>query len=91
MTITLWASDGTAIWQGKTSQLVLKEQCILDKSIEIYDDPEPCMIHRGAIMMLLFQLIEKELEKCDKKPINQLNMLVSNTELPEKVVAVSCQ
>ena len=34
----------------KLIALPLKEDFVINKSIEFFNDPEPCMIHRSAVM-----------------------------------------
>lgn len=50
------------IFTGKTSKLKVPDDLIIEKSIEWFRDPEPCFIHRGAVMKRLFVELEDELE-----------------------------
>lgn len=45
------------ILEGKLTSLPLKEEFIISKSIEFFNDPEPCMIHRSAVMKRIFMEI----------------------------------
>lgn len=38
------------ILNKKLIALPLKEEFVIRKSIEFFNDPEPCMIHRSAVM-----------------------------------------
>lgn len=42
----------------------LREEAIINKSIEFYNDSEPCMIHRSAVMKRLFFELGEFLQKC---------------------------
>lgn len=45
--------------EKRVIDIPLKEKTIISKSIEWFSDPEPCMIHRSAVMKrLYFELIE---------------------------------
>src|SRR5574344_1768310 len=41
--------DNKMIYQGYLKDVPLKESVILAKSVEFFDDPEPCHIHRSAV------------------------------------------
>ena len=38
-----------ALYEGYLKDLPLKEEIILEKSIQFFSDPEPCHIHRSAV------------------------------------------
>lgn len=45
--------------EKRVIDIPLKEKTIISKSIEWFNDPEPCMIHRSAVMKrLYFELLE---------------------------------
>lgn len=48
------------IYHAPLKDLPLKESVILAKSIEFFDDPEPCHIHRSAVRTRLTAEIQKE-------------------------------
>ena len=48
------------IYQGYLKDVPLKESVILAKSVEFFDDPEPCHIHRSAVRTRLTAEIQKE-------------------------------
>lgn len=45
---------GNIIFERKLTAIPLKEEAIIQKSIEFFNDPEPCMIHRSAVMKRIF-------------------------------------
>lgn len=52
--VTIIGSDDKVIMEKKVSQLPLKEELIISQSIEFFNDPEPCMIHRTAVMKKIY-------------------------------------
>lgn len=57
--ILLWKGN-ELIYQGMLRDIPLKESVILEKSVEFFDDPEPCHIHRSAVRVRLTAELEKE-------------------------------
>ncbi len=45
----------------KFTSLPIKEQVLINKSIEFFGDPEPCFIHRSAVLKRLLAEIENYL------------------------------
>lgn len=45
--------DG-ALYDGALTALTVPEPLIIELSIEFFDDPEPCQIHRGAVLRRVF-------------------------------------
>ena len=39
----------------KITDLPLKESVIIQKSVELYDDPSPCYIHKNAVSAVLYE------------------------------------
>ncbi|MBE5972365.1 MAG: hypothetical protein E7246_07610 [Lachnoclostridium sp.] len=55
-------SQGQQIYNGSLKDIPIKESVILEKSVEFFDDPEPCHIHRGAVRVRLTAEIQLEIE-----------------------------
>ena len=61
------------LFNGDISDLPLKDEWIIKKSIEFFNDPEPCFIHRSAVTVRLLNEVwdyavnggGKELEYAD--------------------------
>ena len=51
--------DETLLYEGLWNELPLTEEVILKKSIEFFNDREPCAIHRGAVHMRLLAELEQ--------------------------------
>lgn len=45
--------DNTLLYDGLWDNLPLTEEIIINKSIEFFDDKEPCEIHRSAVQIRL--------------------------------------
>ncbi len=63
MKVLFFSSNSGQLAKMKLTNLPLKESAVLSKSIEFFNDPEPCMIHRGAVMKRLFLEMEDALTK----------------------------
>lgn len=59
MKICVLDCNKKAIFEKRVIDIPLKEEIVITKSIEWFNDPEPCMIHRSAVMKrLYFELLE---------------------------------
>lgn len=57
--ITFIDRNGRIELQCKLNSLPLKEEKIIEKSMELFNDPEPCIIHKSyAIRKLLLEIDE---------------------------------
>ena len=45
--------DKAVLYDGLWDNLPITEEVIIEKSIEFFNDPEPCAIHRGAVQFRL--------------------------------------
>ncbi|MCI8624318.1 MAG: hypothetical protein HFG26_11765 [Provencibacterium sp.] len=57
---------GVLLFEGELQDIPLREEMILQKSIEFFDDPSPCYIHRGAVMNRLYMELEDALSPLGK-------------------------
>lgn len=46
--------ERNVLFEKKLTSLPVKEKCIVEKSIEFFHDPEPCIIHRTAVMKRIY-------------------------------------
>ncbi|WMJ86578.1 hypothetical protein [Anaerocolumna sp. MB42-C2] len=51
-------SKNRLIYQGRWDDLPLSENIIIEKSIDFFNDPEPCYIHRDAVRVRLLAELE---------------------------------
>ena len=47
------SAENIELYRGPISDIPLSEEKILDTCMELYKDPEPCYIHRGAARQYL--------------------------------------
>ena len=47
--ITLYGADGAVLASCPAAEFALPEETVLALSVEYFNDPEPCSIHRGAV------------------------------------------
>lgn len=67
--------EGEVFLKTETFCLPLKEKIIIQKSREFFDDPDPCYIHRSAVMNRLYFELEKAAEGLpfqEKLPLGNL-------------------
>lgn len=57
----------------KKGEIPIKESVIINKSIQFFNDPEPCYIHRGAVSMRINEELMEELEKYEEREKIKLN------------------
>jgi hypothetical protein len=55
--------NGEIIYAGPVYELPLSDSCVIAGSIAFFDDPEPCMIHRTAVISRYYTQIERWLEE----------------------------
>ncbi len=58
-----YSREGEVLLNSKTFCLPLKEQIIIEKSSEFFNDPDPCYIHRSAVTNRLYFELEKTAQK----------------------------
>lgn len=49
------------MYDGALTALDIPEKLIIELSIEFFDDPEPCQIHRGAVLRRVFMELTERL------------------------------
>jgi len=59
--ITFIDRNGRTKLQCKLSSLPLKEEKIIEKSIELFNDPEPCIIHKSYVIRKILLEIDEYL------------------------------
>ncbi|MEG2375023.1 MAG: hypothetical protein RSB43_11560, partial [Niameybacter sp.] len=48
-----------------SGEIPIKEAIIIEKSIQFFNDPEPCYIHRGAVYMRINEEVMQIMKKYD--------------------------
>ncbi len=59
--ITFIDRNGRTELQCKLNSLPLREEKIIEKSIELFNDPEPCIIHKSYVIKKLLLEIDEYL------------------------------
>ena len=54
---------GEEVYRGTMTDLPLKEEIILSKSDEFFNDPNPCFIHRSAVRVRLIAELEEAVRR----------------------------
>lgn len=85
--IVLINGSNKELFRGKITSLHLREEIIIKKSIEFFDDDSPCFIHRSAVMKRLFAEVE---DYVNMKLDEQNNMILWN-ELPDSIKDILMQ
>jgi hypothetical protein len=70
--LTFYDSDGNVAKKIRLMDLAVPEGIVIEKSIEFFHDPAPCMIHRTAVLSRLMMEIESALSSCTKAPLGSL-------------------
>lgn len=60
--VRLIDGEGAVILECSCDHLPIKEKVILEKSVEFFNDPEPCFIHRSAVTARLLSEISEYLD-----------------------------
>ena len=60
-TITIWDDGGNALYDGPLTGLRLTDETTVRLSIHFFNDPEPCEIHRSAVLSRVFTELEEAL------------------------------
>lgn len=70
------------LYSGPINELPIINEQVIAGSIEFYDDPEPCMIHRSAVISRYYIQIEAWLNEIDYQSNNPLDII----DIPHDIV-----
>ena len=65
-------TEDNIIYDDRIDRMAVEEDRIIELSIQFYNDPEPCFIHRGAVLSRIFGELEAALSD-EWHAINRLN------------------
>ena len=68
--VVLTDAAGKTLYSGRIYGLPIRECVVIQKSIEFFNDPEPCYKHRGAVHTRLWAELEQCLVKSGGKPFS---------------------
>ena len=80
--VTIFDSDDNVILESKVNSLPLKEDVIIAQSIQSFNDPEPCMIHRSAVMKKIYV----EFLDCFENAFSESEAAEIRAELPDALM-----
>lgn len=67
LVLTFVGAQGEVLAERKLNGVPLREDAVLRLSLEFYGDPEPCMLHRSAVMNRMYmELLEYLLSYVNK-------------------------
>ncbi len=70
--LTLYDGAGNVAKKIRLMDLAVPEGIVIEKSIEFFHDPAPCVIHRTAVLSRLMMEMECALSTCAKAPLESL-------------------
>lgn len=56
--------SNSMLYRGNITELPIKEEYIIQKCIEIYDDDEPCFIRKNAVVQTIYCSLMSAFEEC---------------------------
>ncbi len=71
MSTVIIKKDNEIIFQGKILDIPIKNEYIIKKSIEVFDDDDPCIIHKSYVVK---QLVDELLTITNLKVKKELNL-----------------
>jgi len=71
--LTLYDSTGNIAQKMHLTDLYVPEGIVIEKSIEFFRDPAPCVIHRTAVLSRLMMELECALSACAIIPLSSLS------------------
>lgn len=78
----IWFDAGGAVLgQYPLNDLPLREETVIGLSIEFFNDPEPCMIHRSAVMSRMYMELYEYITANAASGLSQLEF----EELPQRL------
>ena len=78
LNVRLIGIDNAPLYEGPIAGMLIPERVVLSLSVEFFGDPEPCHIHRGAVLSRVFSELHQASEGADS---------VTVASLPEKTRA----
>lgn len=70
--LRLYDSAGQCLFDAPLERLTLPEPLVLSLSDAFFGDPDPCYIHRGAVMQRVFMALTNALEGKGAVPVPDL-------------------
>lgn len=87
-------TNDKVIFEGEIEDIKLREEIILKKSEEFFNDSDPCYIHKGAVMARLYSEIRQEFINFAKEisiPVENIpSEILSYINQNEKIKTIKC-
>lgn len=85
--------DGKKLYDGRISDIPLKEEYIIRKSVELFDDDDPCIIHQSYVIKEYVDDLLHVFKATSSKEINVKDHLdalsfLDYTELEKLVISL---
>lgn len=61
--IKIIGKDNCILYEGNLYKLPIAESIVVQKSIEYFNDPEPCFLHKSAVIKRLYYEIQDFFEE----------------------------
>lgn len=55
--------DGQSLFKGKLMSLPFRKEAVIQKSIELFDDDDPCVIHQSYVAKIFAQAFYDRLQR----------------------------
>lgn len=68
--IEIKSIDGKTIFKGNVLDIPIKDQVIIERSIDVFDDDDPCIIHRSYVVKQIIDELLTILKSYDKTELN---------------------
>lgn len=65
--LKIWDNEGKTLFCDELNALEIPESLILSLSKEFFNDPNPCEIHRSAVMTRVFMEFEEALKVGERR------------------------
>jgi len=66
--VALVHADGTVLFEGRPLEMPFKKEAVIEKSIELFDDDDPCIIHKSHVARHFADILEERF-KSEKKDV----------------------
>ncbi len=63
-------NDQETFFKGKSLNAPFSEKSIKEKSVDLFDDEDPCIIHKSYVVKTLAKQIEDALDEASGEPLN---------------------
>ncbi|SHH57361.1 hypothetical protein [Clostridium grantii] len=81
ISLKLYSFNEEIIFNGLLTNFPIKEELILEKTIEHFEDYDPCFFHRSVVSRWMYFEIEEYLNKIDEENKSEIKW----QELPENI------